>query len=206
MDEVTAKLQKDGLASFVGSFDTLVESIEAKRDSITSGLDKDITASLGKHADAVNAALEEMQKGEVMRRIWRKDAALWKSEEAHQKIIKNALGWLTVVDELIGAEDDLINFSTEIRDSGDFDYVMLCGMGGSSLCPEVFRVTFGKQKGYPELLVLDSTDPDALKQFADKIDPTRTLFVIASKSGTTTNTGTMSSAKPKTTRAKISSP
>jgi transaldolase/glucose-6-phosphate isomerase len=186
MDAVTAKLQKDGLDSFVGSFDTLIESIESKRDAILSGLDRDIHASLGKHADAVNAALAEIQKGDVMRRIWRKDAALWKSEEAHQKIIKNALGWLTVVDEIIGVEDDLVAFANDIRDSGQFDHVMLCGMGGSSLCPEVFRVTFGKQEGYPELLVLDSTDPDALKQFADKVDPTRTLYVIASKSGTTT--------------------
>ena len=186
MDAVTAKLQKDGLSSFVGSFDTLIESIEAKRDAILSGLDRDLQASLGKHTDAVNAALAEVQKGDVMRRIWRKDAALWKADETHQNIIRNALGWLTVVDEIIGVEDELVAFAGRIRDSGAFDHIMLCGMGGSSLCPEVFRVTFGKQAGYPELLVLDSTDPDALKQFADQIDPTRTIFVIASKSGTTT--------------------
>ncbi len=186
LDEVTDKLQKDGLSSFVGSFDTLIESIEAKRDAITSGLDKDLQASLGKYGDAVNNRLKDAQKGETMRRIWRKDAALWKAEDAHQKTIKNALGWLTVVDELIGAENELLDFAGEIRDSGAFDHIMLCGMGGSSLCPEVLRVTFGKQEGYPELLVLDSTDPDALKQFADQIDPKRTLFVISSKSGTTT--------------------
>jgi transaldolase/glucose-6-phosphate isomerase len=183
---VTGKLQKDGLTAFVGSFDTLVESIESKRDALISGINTRLTASLGKYADAVNAALKEADKGDVMRRIWHKDAALWKEDEAHQKIIKNALGWLTVPDEMIGVEDDLIAFADRIRGVREFKHVMLCGMGGSSLCPEVFRQTFGPQENYPELLVLDSTDPDALENFAHQINLARCLFIIASKSGTTT--------------------
>jgi glucose-6-phosphate isomerase len=105
-----------------------------------------------------------------MRRIWRKDAALWKEDEAHQKIIKNSLGWLTVPDVMIGVEDDLIAFADRIRGARHFKHVMLCGMGGSSLCPEVFRQTFGPQESYPELLVLDSTDPDVLADFQARID------------------------------------
>ena len=184
--EVTAKLQKDGLAAFVGSFDTLIESIEAKRDALRSGIHSRLSASLGKYADAVNSAIKEADKGDVMRRIWRKDAALWKEEEAHQKIIKNALGWLTVADVMIGVEDDLVAFADRIRGVREFKHVMLCGMGGSSLCPEVLRQTFGHQENYPELLVLDSTDPDALRSFAGKIDLAHCLFIISSKSGTTT--------------------
>jgi transaldolase/glucose-6-phosphate isomerase len=183
---VTDKLQKDGLSSFVGSFDTLVESIESKRDALISGINTRLTASLGKYTDAVNSAIKEADKGDVMRRIWHKDAALWKEDEAHQKIINNALGWLTVPDEMIGVEDDLIAFADRIRGVREFKHVMLCGMGGSSLCPEVFRQTFGHQENYPELLVLDSTDPDALENFANKIDLAHCLFIIASKSGTTT--------------------
>ncbi|MDT4896072.1 MAG: transaldolase / glucose-6-phosphate isomerase [Acidobacteriota bacterium] len=183
--EVTDKLQKDGLAAFVGSFDTLIESIEAKRDALRSGIHARLTASLGKYADAVNAALKEAEKGDVMRRIWRKDAALWKEEEAHQKIIKNALGWLSVTDTMIGVEDDLIAFADRIRNH-QFKHVVLCGMGGSSLCPEVLRQTFGHQENYPELLVLDSTDPDVLARFQEQITLDKTLFIIASKSGTTT--------------------
>jgi transaldolase/glucose-6-phosphate isomerase len=183
---VTDKLQQDGLKAFVGSFDTLVESIEAKRDALISGIQGRLTASLGKYQEAVNAALREADKGEVIRRIWRKDAALWKTDEAHQQIIKNALGWLTVPDTMIGVEDDLIAFADRIRGPRAFNHVMLCGMGGSSLCPEVFRRTFGAQEGYPELLVLDSTDPDVLDSFARKIDLTSCLFIISSKSGTTT--------------------
>ena len=186
LKEVTAKLQADGLSSFVGSFDTLVESIESKRDALVSGIHQRLTASLGKYGDAVSAAIKEADKGDVMRRIWRKDAALWKDDAAHQKIIKNALGWLAVPDMMIGVEEDLIRFSDRTRGLRQFKHVMLCGMGGSSLCPEVFRQTFGQQEGYPRLLVLDSTDPDAFCDIADQIDITKCLFIISSKSGTTT--------------------
>lgn len=186
LDEVTDKLQRDGLSAFVASFDTLIESIEAKRDALRSGIHARLTASLGKYADAVNATIKEADKGDVIRRIWRKDAALWKEEEAHQKIITNSLGWLNVADAMIGVEDDLISFADRIRGAGGFRHVMLCGMGGSSLCPEVFRQTFGHQENYPELLVLDSTDPDVLVSFKEQISLDKTLFIIASKSGTTT--------------------
>jgi transaldolase/glucose-6-phosphate isomerase len=183
---VTEKLQKDGLGSFVTSFDTLAESIESKRDAILSGINERLTASLGKYNEAVAGAIKEADKGDVMRRIWRKDAKLWKEDEAHQKIIKNALGWLTVPDMMIGVEDDLVQFADRIRNVREFKHAMVCGMGGSSLCPEVLRQTFGKQEGYPELLVLDSTDPDAFSDIADQIDITHCLFIISSKSGTTT--------------------
>ncbi|MBA2526888.1 MAG: bifunctional transaldolase/phosoglucose isomerase, partial [Pyrinomonadaceae bacterium] len=186
LKQVTAKLQSDGLASFVGSFDTLVESIEAKRDALVSGIHQRLTASLGKYDDGVSTAIKEADKGDVIRRIWRKDASLWKEDPSHQKTIKNALGWLTVPDLMIGVEDDLIAFADRIRGVREFKHLMLCGMGGSSLCPEVLRQTFGPQGGYPELLVLDSTDPDAFCDIADQIDITKCLFVISSKSGTTT--------------------
>ncbi|HEX8557732.1 MAG TPA: bifunctional transaldolase/phosoglucose isomerase [Pyrinomonadaceae bacterium] len=182
---VTEKLQRDGLAAFVGSFDTLVESIEAKRGALLSGINDRVSASLGKYADAVSAAIREAEKGDVMRRVWRKEAALWKSDEGHQTIINNSLGWLTVAGQMVGVADDLVAFAARVRERG-FSHVVLNGMGGSSLAPEVLRRTFGRQEGFPELLVLDSTDPDTVAGFRDKIDPARTLFVVSSKSGTTT--------------------
>jgi transaldolase/glucose-6-phosphate isomerase len=183
---VTLKLQKDGLEAFVSSFDTLEQSIEAKRDALISGINERLNASPGQYADAISNAIKEADKGDVMRRIWRKDATLWKTEEEHQKIIRNALGWLTVADVMIGVEDDIIAFADRIRGPHNFKHVMLCGMGGSSLCPEVLRQTFGHLEGYPELLVLDSTDPDVLADFAQRIEVEHCLFVISSKSGTTT--------------------
>ncbi|HSL53101.1 MAG TPA: hypothetical protein VK868_01850 [Pyrinomonadaceae bacterium] len=126
-----------------------------------------------------------MNHNEVAKRIWQKDATLWKSDPDNIRIIKNSLGWLTVADEMIGVVDELVEFSESVRSRG-FQHVMVCGMGGSSLCPEVLARTFGRQSGWPELLVLDSTDPDVIAAFKERIDVERCLFVIASKSGSTT--------------------
>ena len=141
--------------------------------------------SLGPLADRLNNALREAEEADVAKRIWRKDASLWKDDDASQKQIRNSLGWLTVPDEMIGVAGDLIEFADSIRHRG-FKHVMVCGMGGSSLCPEVLARAFGPQQGFPELLVLDSTDPDVIARFRDQIDIEHCLFVIASKSGTTT--------------------
>ncbi len=140
---------------------------------------------LGTLAEGLNGAIEEAERANVVRRIWRKDASLWKTDDESQKIIKNSLGWLTVPDEMIGVADELMEFAELIRRRG-FKHVIVCGMGGSSLCPEVLARTFGHQAGFPELLVLDSTDPDVLAALADRIEIEHCLFVIASKSGSTT--------------------
>ncbi len=140
---------------------------------------------LGPLADRLNNVLREAEEAGVAKRIWRKDASLWKSDDASHKQIRNSLGWLTVPDEMMGVTDELIDFADAIRRRG-FKHVMVCGMGGSSLCPEVLARTFGRQDGFPELLVLDSTDPDVIARFRDQIDVDHCLFVIASKSGTTT--------------------
>ena len=155
---------------------------ETKRDSDPQ---TSMTMSLGQYAAAVQATLAEAERADVIERIWKKDAPLWKQEEAHRKIIDNSLGWLTVAGEMIPAAEELKQFAESVRDAG-FQQVMICGMGGSSLCPEVLRQTFGRQTDFPELLVLDSTDPDAINNFKQKIDIRHCLFVIASKSGTTT--------------------
>ena len=143
-----------------------------------------MTTSLSQYEDSVAQAIAEAQVGDLTRRIWRKDAAVWKAEEAHQKIIRNSLGWLSVPGKMAAVADEVTAFAEQIRSSG-FKHVMVCGMGGSSLCPEVLRQTFGVQQGFPELLVLDSTDPDVLSDFGRRIEIDRCLFVISSKSGTT---------------------
>lgn len=139
----------------------------------------------GPLADRVNKGLAIARDENVFERILRKDASLWKSDPESVSVINNSLGWLTVADEMIGVANELIAFADSIRSRG-FRHVMVCGMGGSSLCPEVLARTFGRQDGFPELLVLDSTDPDVIDAFASRIDVQRCLFVIASKSGSTT--------------------
>lgn len=155
---------------------------EAKRDFDRPA---PLTVSLGGYDEAVRAVLEDAAEEKVVERIWKKDASLWKEESAHQKIIANSLGWLTVSGEMLNVADELRSFAESITAAG-FQQVMVGGMGGSSLCPEVLRQTFGRQAGFPELLVLDSTDPDTLNNFKQKIDVSKCLFIIASKSGTTT--------------------
>ena len=139
----------------------------------------------GQLAGEMIGAIKQAEDDNVAKRIWRKDGSLWKEDEANQKIIKNSLGWLVLPDEMIGVADELIEFSDLIR-RRNYRHVMVCGMGGSSLCPEVLAQTFGPQPGYPELLVLDSTDPDVLEAYEHRIEIEHCLFVIASKSGTTT--------------------
>ncbi len=139
----------------------------------------------GQLAGEMSGAIKQAEDDNVAKRIWRKDASLWKEDEANQKIIKNSLGWLVLPDEMIGVAEELIEFSDLIR-RRNYRHVMVCGMGGSSLCPEVLAQTFGPQPGYPELLVLDSTDPDVLAAYENRIEIEHCLFVIASKSGTTT--------------------
>jgi transaldolase/glucose-6-phosphate isomerase len=182
---IMQQLQDEGVQAFIDSFKSLMDSIAAKQAAIQSGLLDRQQATLGAQADAFKATLARMEKEDWMRRIWRKDATLWKSDEDHQKIIRNALGWIAVVDLMEANADELAAFSRRIRDDG-FTDVMLLGMGGSSLCPEVFRRTFGKIEGFPTLHVLDSTDPATVKSFEARVDLAKTLFIVASKSGSTT--------------------
>jgi transaldolase/glucose-6-phosphate isomerase len=157
--------------------------IEARRQ--IPAPERVLRASLGQYEEAVQSALREAEQADIIRRIWDKDALVWKSEPAHQKIIRNSLGWLTVATEMLGATQELEQFAATIRAEG-YRHVMVCGMGGSSLCPEVLRKTFGERDGFPTLLVLDSTDPDVVNNFSNQIDLSRCLFAVASKSGTTT--------------------
>ena len=143
-----------------------------------------VVLSLGSLEPRLRSALADAEQNDVVRRIWNRDPSLWVDDEDGQKIIRNSLGWLTVAEEMDRAVAELHDFSRRL--AGEFTHVMVCGMGGSSLCPEVLAKSFGKQPLFPELLVLDSTDPDYIAELRQRVDPSKCLFVIASKSGTTT--------------------
>jgi glucose-6-phosphate isomerase len=112
-------------------------------------------------------------------RLWKKDASLWTNTDESKW-----LGWLDIVERQLSDVSKFKALAAEIAEDG-FSHLLLLGMGGSSLCPEVFSITFGKQPNAPELLVLDSTDPVQIRSIRAKIDPARTLFCVSSKSGTT---------------------
>jgi transaldolase / glucose-6-phosphate isomerase len=130
-------------------------------------------------ATAVKTAIGDWQSGNKMQRLWQHDASLWTGDDEAKW-----LGWLDVVEEQIANPVELRNFAKEVWSAG-FKDILLLGMGGSSLCPEVLRMTYGKIAGYPDLHVLDSTDPAQVKAFENKIDIGRTLFIVSSKSGST---------------------
>ena len=127
----------------------------------------------------VKSTTADWQSGGKMQRLWQRDAKLWTgADEA------NWLGWLDIVEEQIAQQDQLQKVAKEVQARG-FQHVLLLGMGGSSLCPEVLRMTFGRITHYPTLHVLDSTDPAQVKFFEHQIDIPKTLFIVSSKSGST---------------------
>jgi len=147
-------------------------------------LQMDHEESLGPYAPQVEATLADLTQRDAVARIWAKDPPLWKSDPAHQKIIRNSLGWLTVMPMIRQHAANLAGFAVEVGQAG-FTHVLLLGMGGSSLCPDVLRLTFGRTKGFPKLAVLDTTDPASVRAVEQSVDLPRTLFIVASKSGTT---------------------
>lgn len=154
------------------------------RNDMNKGKEEDLTAHLGNYENQVRERLHLLDKQKFPERLWAKDASLWKSDPGDQTKIKNRLGWLTVAETMMESVGEITGFVSSVRDAG-FTHALLLGMGGSSLCPEVFRTTFGVAKGYPDLIVLDTTDPATILNVEKGIDLTKTLFIVASKSGTT---------------------
>ena len=130
-------------------------------------------------AAQVDAALSEWDQQKRSAKLWAKDASLWTQHDEAKW-----MGWLDLPSETRKLLPQLSAFAASVK-AGGYSHVLLMGMGGSSLAPEVLTQTFGRQGGFPELLVLDSTDPQQVKSFEKRIDVTKTLFIVSSKSGST---------------------
>jgi transaldolase / glucose-6-phosphate isomerase len=180
MKEVTGKLTKDGVKLFADAFDQLLEAVEknSKRPSIPTVNPQ--SAKLPADLDgAVKKNLSDWRSAGKVSRLWQHDASLWTGEDE-----ANWLGWLGITEEQQAHAGKLKELALEVKSAG-FHHILLLGMGGSSLCPEVLALTFGPQPGFPLLHVLDSTDPAQIKHFEQKIDLANTLFIVSSKSGST---------------------
>ena len=134
---------------------------------------------LGDYPPAVAAALAGLDADRVIARIREHDYRVWRDDPTE---IVDRLGWMSIVDEMQGRIPELTAFADGVRADG-YRHVVLLGMGGSSLGPEVLRRTCGRQPGYPQLLLLDSTLPSWVQAVEQVIDPARTLFLVSSKSG-----------------------
>ena len=177
---VTATLVDEGVKSFADAFDALLGAVADKRTALLGDQVTKTTLSLPKDLDeAVKTSLDAWRKSGTIRKLWLRDASVWTGDDEGKW-----LAWLDVIDERLAHVEELEAFARDVEGAG-FSHVLLLGMGGSSLGPEVLAETFGKRGGYPELLVLDSTDPQQIATFQSRIDPARTLFIVSSKSGGT---------------------
>lgn len=179
MKVVTDKLLVEGVVLFADAFDRLLAVVEKRRREM---LGTDVPSLSG--ANASDARLEKMRTDAFTRRFWAKDATLWSARAEDAKGISGFMGWLGAVDAVL-SDRSAIEGLVRGLPKGEFDHVVLMGMGGSSLAPEVFARTFGRQAGWPEMLVLDSTVPAQVAAIEKKVKMDRTLFVVASKSGST---------------------
>ncbi len=128
---------------------------------------------------SVATTISEWESGGKMKRLWDRDASLWTGADEERW-----LAWLDIIDEQRAKLAELAALSKEVRAGGYSDLILL-GMGGSSLCPEVLKLTFGRQPGFPEMHVLDSTDPAQIRALEGRIDIGRSVFIVSSKSGST---------------------
>ena len=180
MKEATAKLLDDGVKVFAEAFDKLLAAVEYRCKCKASTARDRQSAALSKPVETdVRKLLEDWKATGKVRRLWAGDASLWTGKDEG-----GWLGWLGMTDDQLANLQHLDHIAAEVKREG-FSQALLLGMGGSSLCPEVMKMTFGKMPDFPELHVLDSTDPAQVKAFEQRVDLRKTLFIVSSKSGST---------------------
>jgi transaldolase/glucose-6-phosphate isomerase len=180
MKKVTDDLVTQAVKLFAEPFDKLLNTVDAKCKHTSQAVVDPQTFTLPAELNGqFQEALEEWKMAGKVRRLWARDASLWTGSDEG-----NWLGWLGITEDQLANQQHFAEVAADVKAAG-FKHALLLGMGGSSLCPEVFKMTFGKIAGFPELFVLDSTDPAQLKTFENKIDIANTIFIVSSKSGST---------------------
>jgi transaldolase/glucose-6-phosphate isomerase len=178
MDEVTQELEDEGVKSFADAFKTLLDVVDDRR--------KNAVASIQPLADSVAKRIAKLDADSVPTRVWAHDPTLWAADEAGQAEIKIRLGWLDSIEDARKRLAGYQSFAKEIHDEG-IDRVLVIGMGGSSLTPEVFSSLLAGAgiEAKLSLAIIDSTDPQQVAAAVEQYPPDKTLYIIASKSGGT---------------------
>ena len=183
IEQVTQELEDEGVAAFAQSYRDLLRSIGEKR-ALLAPRKPPFGAYLGAYQGKVEEALDRLTQEQIIPRIWKQDYTVWKPEP---KEISNRLGWLHIGEEMEMHLGQLEALAFAVQQAG-YREVVLLGMGGSSLAPELFSLTFGNAPGYPRLRVLDSTDAGAVLELDHQLDYAHTLFIVSTKSGGTEET------------------
>jgi transaldolase/glucose-6-phosphate isomerase len=187
LDRVTWQLQNEGAQKFIDPYDALMKGLAAERQKFLGAKASAQTMALGQMKSAVTAAYPALDARRLGPRLFARDPFLWTADAKQAEAIRHRLGWLDSIEMFRRQVGDITAFATRIKDAA-YTHVVLLGMGGSSLCAEISRDTFGLAPGWPQLLVLDSTDPAAIHEVESHIDLARALFIVSSKSGTTAET------------------
>ena len=181
LKEVTDELVREGVQQFADAFDKLFGAIARQRRALLEGdrVRLKIDPGSSEMKTAFDAEMEVWRKNGRIRRLWAGDKSLWTGTDEDKWV-----GWLPVVEQELADVERLLGFAEDVKQRGFTDLVLL-GMGGSSLGPEVFGETFGRQAGWPRFHMLDSTDPTQIKAIEQAVDLSKTLFIVSSKSGST---------------------
>ena len=180
MKKVTDDLITQAVKLFAEPFDKLLNAVDAKCKYASQAEVDSQVYSVPQNLEApLQEALEDWKMAGKVRRLWARDATLWSGSDE-----SSWLGWLGITEDQLSNKQHLEDVAADVKAAG-FKHALLLGMGGSSLCPEVLRMTFGKTNGFPEMFVLDSTDPAQVKALESKVDFANTVFIVSSKSGST---------------------
>jgi transaldolase/glucose-6-phosphate isomerase len=181
LDQITATLLEDAIKLFADAYAQLLGAIE-KKNSVAAPEAKINTIRYSlpdRERKAVDEALADWETHDKVARLWKRDASLWTNKDESKW-----MGWLGVTEQQVGHLQPILDAAEKAR-KDNFTDVLLLGMGGSSLCNEVTALTFGRQPGSPALHVLDSDDPAQVRAVESQINLAKTLFVVATKSGST---------------------
>ncbi|UOQ54889.1 bifunctional transaldolase/phosoglucose isomerase [Hymenobacter cellulosivorans] len=184
LEEQTNFLEVDGAKKFTEPFGKLMDSIEKKRLTSLDTAVAPATMQLGQYQAAVDAKVQEFNAKNFTQGFWDKKADLWVQDEAGQHSIRSFMGWLRVAETMVAAVPEIEQFVNDVKAAG-FKHVVVMGMGGSTMAPIVFKSSFPMGENGLPMSVLDTTDPGTVRQIEESVPLAETLFIVASKSGTT---------------------
>jgi len=185
LHQATRQLEQEGVAKFNRPFDNLLRTLADERGRFRAQPPGTQRFAWGVYGRSIVRRLAALEDADFVSRLWRRDPGLWVDEEDQRRTIAKALGWLQAPTKVLQTVGDLLLFAREVKAAG-FRQVVHMGMGGSSLAPMVFQRSFAPGDGGLPLTVLDATDPGAVAAASAPAPPEKTLYIAASKSGTTT--------------------